>query len=39
MKSKFAYVGIRVKDLDKSIDFYTTLLGMKVTGIWVEIFS
>jgi len=32
MKSKFAYVGIRVKDLEKSIDFYTKLLGMKVKG-------
>jgi len=32
MKSKFAYVGIRVKDLQRSIDFYTKLLGMKVVG-------
>lgn len=32
MKSKFSYVGIRVKDLEKSIDFYTKLLGMKVKG-------
>jgi lactoylglutathione lyase len=32
MKSKFTYVGIRVKDLEKSIDFYTKLLGMKVKG-------
>ena len=32
MKSKFTYVGIRVNDLQKSIDFYTKLLGMKVTG-------
>lgn len=32
MKSKFTYVGIRVKDLEKSIDFYTKLLGMKVVG-------
>jgi len=30
MKTKFAYVGIRVKDLQRSIDFYTELLGMKV---------
>jgi len=30
LKSKFTYVGIRVKDLEKSIDFYTKLLGMKV---------
>ena len=32
MKSKFTYVGIRVVDLQKSIDFYTKLLGMKVVG-------
>jgi lactoylglutathione lyase len=32
LKSKFTYVGIRVKDLEKSIDFYTKLLGMKVKG-------
>lgn len=32
MKGKFTYVGIRVKDLEKSIDFYTKLLGMKVVG-------
>jgi catechol 2,3-dioxygenase-like lactoylglutathione lyase family enzyme len=25
----FAYTGIRVKDLDKSIEFYTKLLGLK----------
>ena len=32
MKSKFTYVGIRVTNLQKSIDFYTKLLGMKITG-------
>jgi len=32
MKSKFTYAGIRVKDLERSIDFYTKLLGMKVVG-------
>jgi lactoylglutathione lyase len=32
MKAKFAYVGIRVTNLQKSIDFYTQVLGMKVTG-------
>lgn len=30
MKTKFVYVGIRVKDLQTSIDFYTKLFGMKV---------
>jgi lactoylglutathione lyase len=29
---KFTYVGIRVKDLDESIDFYTKLFGMKLAG-------
>lgn len=32
MKSKFTYVGIRVKDLEQSIGFYTKLLGMRVKG-------
>ena len=32
MKTKFEYVGIRVTNLQKSIDFYTKLLGMKVAG-------
>jgi lactoylglutathione lyase len=32
MKAKFTYVGIRVTDLQRSIDFYTKLLGMKATG-------
>ena len=32
MTSRFTYVGIRVRDLEKSIDFYTKLLGMKVKG-------
>ena len=32
VKSKFTYVGIRVKDMDKSITFYTTFLGMKLKG-------
>ena len=30
MKPKFTYVGIRVTDLEKSISFYTKILGMKV---------
>ena len=30
MKGKFIYTGIRVKDLEASVKFYTTLLGMKV---------
>ena len=32
MKAKFTYVGIRVTNLQKSIDFYTKILGMKVLG-------
>jgi lactoylglutathione lyase len=32
MKTKFTYVGIRVTDLEKSIGFYTKLLGMKAVG-------
>ena len=30
MRAKFTYVGIRVTDLQKSIDFYTKVLGMKL---------
>jgi len=30
MKSKFTYTGIRVTDLQKSIDFYTKILGMNL---------
>jgi len=32
LKLKFLYVGIRVKDLQKSSDFYSKLLGMQVKG-------
>jgi lactoylglutathione lyase len=32
MKAKFTYVGIRVTNVQKSIDFYTKLLGMKIAG-------
>jgi catechol 2,3-dioxygenase-like lactoylglutathione lyase family enzyme len=32
LKVKFIYTGIRVKNLEKSIDFYTKILGMKVVG-------
>ncbi len=32
MRATFRYVGIRVRDLDRSIDFYTRLLGMTVKG-------
>ena len=32
MKAKLIYTGIRVKDLEKSIEFYSKVLGMKVTG-------
>ncbi|HII40007.1 MAG TPA: VOC family protein [Thermoplasmata archaeon] len=32
MKGKLTYTGIRVKDLDASVKFYTTVLGMKEAG-------
>jgi lactoylglutathione lyase len=32
MKTKFAYTGIRVKDLEKSLEFYTKVLGMRVVS-------
>ncbi len=32
MKTKFTYSGIRVKDLDASVAFYTKVLGMKDLG-------
>lgn len=31
-KIKFLYTGIRVKDMQESVDFYTKVLGMKVSG-------
>ena len=32
MKATWLYTGIRVKNLDESVKFYTGLLGMKETG-------
>jgi lactoylglutathione lyase len=32
MKAKLTYVGIRVTNLQRSIDFYTKILGMNVVG-------
>ncbi len=32
MRARFVYVGIRVKNLQESIGFYTGLLGMRVVG-------
>ncbi len=32
MKTKFTYVGIRVKDMKKSLKFYTEFLGLKDQG-------
>ncbi len=32
MKPKFTYTGIRVKDLDESIAFYSGMFGMKLQG-------
>ncbi len=48
MKTKFVAVGIRVKEMQESVDFYVKLLGMKVVGKgkvgqtkgeWVELSS
>jgi lactoylglutathione lyase len=32
LKAKFTYVGIRVKNMKRSVDFYTEFLGMKDKG-------
>jgi lactoylglutathione lyase len=32
MNPKFTYVGIRVTDIQRSVDFYTKILGMQVIG-------
>ncbi len=32
MKAKFEYVGVRVTNMDRSITFYTKLLGMNLKG-------
>jgi lactoylglutathione lyase len=32
MRAKFTYVGIRVSNLQRSIDFYTKILGMTIAG-------
>lgn len=32
MQAKFTYTGIRVRDLDRAIDFFTRVLGMKLEG-------
>ena len=32
MKAKFSYTGVRVKDLDASIRFYTSVIGMTLRG-------
>lgn len=32
MKAAFVYTGIRVRDLDRAIDFFTRVLGMKLEG-------
>ena len=48
MKTEFVAVGIRVKNLQKSVDFYMNLLGMEIVGKgkleqtkgeWVELSS
>ena len=32
LKVRFVYTGIRVRNMQESVDFYTKVLGMKVTG-------
>lgn len=32
MRGRFTYTGIRVRDLDRSIDFFTRVLGMELEG-------
>ena len=32
MKSTFAYTGIRVRDLDQAVRFFTRIMGMKLLG-------
>ncbi len=32
MRARFRYTGVRVRDLDRSLAFYTKLFGMKVIG-------
>lgn len=32
MRFRFGYTGIRVRDLDKAVEFFTAVLGMKVRG-------
>ena len=32
MKCRMVYTGIRVKDMDESVRFYTRVLGMKLRG-------
>lgn len=34
MKATLSYTGLRVKDLAKSVDFYTRVLGMTESGRW-----
>jgi lactoylglutathione lyase len=32
MKARFGYTGIRVRDLERAVEFFTKVLGMKVEG-------
>ena len=32
MKAKFVYTGVRVRDMDRAVDFFTRVLGMKLEG-------
>lgn len=32
MRAKFVYTGVRVRDMDRAVDFFTRVLGMKLEG-------
>ena len=33
---RVGHIGIHVSDVDRSIDFYRKVLGLKITGRWVR---
>ena len=34
--SRIGYIGIHVRDVDRSIEVYSKALGLKLTGKWTE---